>query len=193
METDLKCQRCGACCRQAAVLVEQMPELQAILRPRPDGSCQFLRPAGDGTFGCAIYPLRPDVCRVEKMAEYFHRTTGRSIASHFEMAAQSCQELRDKEQSFTCEQCGACCRNVGELVKVIPALQDTFQPDADGACYLLEFRADGRYYCRDYQNRPDLCRVDKMADFVQATAGTSRSDIFALNKIACLKLRAGKD
>tara|TARA_Y100000593_G_C4082350_1_gene224474 strand:- start:147 stop:446 length:300 start_codon:yes stop_codon:yes gene_type:complete len=51
---------------------------------------------------------------------------------------------------FLCSQCGACCRNVKKI---------GLPHDEDGVCLKLDKKTNT---CTIYENRPEICRVDKM-------------------------------
>jgi len=64
---------------------------------------------------------------------------------------------------FNCEKCGACCRLVG--------------------CKEL----DEGNLCRVYEDRPDICRVDRMFELRHLTI--TREDYYKISKAACADLR----
>jgi Fe-S-cluster containining protein len=78
------CTSCGNCCGPAHATADEAKKIKRYLKGRPEkwrvpGSdpvfdaqfpdfndplrCGFLRPIGDGTFRCAVYEVRPWVCR----------------------------------------------------------------------------------------------------------------------------------
>jgi Fe-S-cluster containining protein len=71
-----KCIQCGACCRIAGLLI---PEWD-----RGDGACQHLT---DENL-CAIYELRPAICRTESMpaSDRLRAEACASLAERFEVA-----------------------------------------------------------------------------------------------------------
>ena len=70
--------------------------------------------------------------------------------------------------SFLCSQCGACCRNVAHL---------DLPSDKDGGCLNLDKETNK---CSIYENRPDICRVDKMYEkFDIATKDQSEVHLFS--------------
>ncbi|MFH0959646.1 MAG: YkgJ family cysteine cluster protein [Pseudomonadota bacterium] len=64
---------------------------------------------------------------------------------------------------FPCERCGACCRTI--------------------QCRYLE----GEDFCSIYENRPDVCRVDKMIDIIGMS--DKREQLYRLTKKICVNLR----
>ncbi len=93
---------------------------------------------------------------------------------------------------FECQRCGSCCKLAGLLVPhLAPIYRAIFLPGADGSCrHLLK---DGeKYKCKIYDQRPTLCRVDKMAKIREEDMGISEEESFALAKKACRVLREGK-
>ncbi|UNH31393.1 YkgJ family cysteine cluster protein [Moellerella wisconsensis] len=77
--------------------------------------------------------------------------------------------------SFPCNKCGACCRHVNR------AKETQFLDRADGVC---------RYYdeinklCSIYNERPDICRVDRQYLLNYHKQYTWR-EFIEINKIAC--------
>jgi hypothetical protein len=70
---------------------------------------------------------------------------------------------------FPCTQCSLCCRKISEVLSspaasispLVKRVIDAFPYKADetGSCEML---VDGK--CSVYENRPDICNVDTMAD-----------------------------
>ena len=74
--------------------------------------------------------------------------------------------------SFLCSQCGACCRNVAHL---------DLPSDKDGVCLNLDKETNK---CSIYENRPDICRVDKMYE-KHFKSTLSKKEFFILNTKYC--------
>lgn len=74
---EFQCSKCGACCRRAGKW--------GIMPQREDGACIHL--SEDNT--CKIYDTRPEICRVEKMAE---RNTKMSKVEYYKYSNSICNE-----------------------------------------------------------------------------------------------------
>jgi len=59
---EFPCVQCGACCRAAG----KVPELALAGYTEPNGHCIFLS-TQSGKSACTIYPIRPGICRVDRM------------------------------------------------------------------------------------------------------------------------------
>lgn len=59
---EFPCVQCGACCRAAG----KVPELALAGHTKPNGHCIFLS-TQSGKSVCTIYPIRPGICRVDRM------------------------------------------------------------------------------------------------------------------------------
>lgn len=80
--------------------------------------------------------------------------------------------------SFKCDQCGICCRNIGEIEEL-----SSFH-NGDGICkHLLP-----NNLCSIYAERPVWCNVDLYYDRFLATEMT-REEWYALNEKACAGLK----
>ena len=69
-----QCTSCGMCCGPVGARPDEAKRIKKYLKetgeswtPPPPGEdpgvCGFLRPNGDGSFGCAVYEVRPWSCR----------------------------------------------------------------------------------------------------------------------------------
>lgn len=80
--------------------------------------------------------------------------------------------------SFKCNQCGICCRNIGEIEELAD------YHNGDGICkYLLPSNL-----CGIYNSRPIWCNVDLYYDRFLAEEMT-REEWYALNEKACAGLK----
>lgn len=75
--------------------------------------------------------------------------------------------------TFNCTKCGACCRQVGFIMQVmlsehresmpehLRVTYDEFpyRPLKDGSCFMLDPETN---LCRIYDDRPDMCNLDKL-------------------------------
>lgn len=80
---------------------------------------------------------------------------------------------------FPCTQCGLCCQRVS----VAKATQ--FLDRGDGICKHYD---DGLRQCRIYENRPDICRVDRQFALHYHRL-MSWSEFVNLNHAVCLQLQ----
>ncbi len=77
---------------------------------------------------------------------------------------------------FNCDKCGECCRHIRE----IDALKhlDT----GNGLCRFLK-----NNLCSIYDNRPDICNVEKMYESFKDIM--SKNEYYELNYQGCIELR----
>ena len=80
--------------------------------------------------------------------------------------------------AFPCDKCGECCRNIGNISQ----LKDF--DDGTGRCRYLQGNT-----CSIYENRPDICNVEKMYAKCFATH-MSRDEFIELNRQSCQQLKA---
>ena len=81
------CTRCGLCCRN----IHKIPELANF--HTGDGVCIHLT---DGNL-CDIYPIRPDICNVEKMFE-LHYIKMMSKIEYERLNLEGCKALQSKQK-----------------------------------------------------------------------------------------------
>ena len=79
--------------------------------------------------------------------------------------------------SFPCNSCGLCCKNIGHIYEL------KSYDRGDGVCRYLE-----RNLCSNYEERPLICRIDKMYDHVYHQS-FSKEEYYTLNLKACKKLQ----
>jgi Fe-S-cluster containining protein len=77
---DFLCSSCGACCRRAGKL--------GLMPQREDGACIYLTKDNK----CSIYETRPDVCRVNKMAEKNRHLLGLTTIEYYKMNNEICNK-----------------------------------------------------------------------------------------------------
>lgn len=98
------CTSCGACCKLIGIAKKQLiklakkeeqmndRELQVYNFPhkiKPNGSCEHLL---DNNL-CAIYEIRPDICRVDKTWET-HYSTVMSKSDYYKKSEAICSDLQ---------------------------------------------------------------------------------------------------
>lgn len=79
------CTKCGLCCRN----IDKIPELAEF--HKGDGVCIHL---SDDNL-CDIYPIRPDICNVEKMFELNYKAM-MSKEEYEKMNMEGCRVLQGK-------------------------------------------------------------------------------------------------
>jgi Fe-S-cluster containining protein len=79
--------------------------------------------------------------------------------------------------SFPCTGCGLCCQNIGH----IPQLKEFDL--GNGVCKFLK-----NSQCEIYENRPDICQVDKMFE-LEYHKEFSKTDFYQVNANACNSLQ----
>ena len=96
----------------------------------------------------------------------------------------------DSNQKFKCKRCGACCRAVGSIAKLLPIqVAEVLMPDVRGVCQYLGYTGDKQYHCRIYKNRPLLCRVDELIAIRSKELNISTAELLAITHDACERLR----
>lgn len=83
---------------------------------------------------------------------------------------------------FKCDSCGLCCRHL-----YLNPMYDKMHA-GDGVCFFLDQETNR---CTIYQNRPLLCNVDAMYEFMYKEQMT-REEFYELNYKECAKLKAGE-
>lgn len=80
---------------------------------------------------------------------------------------------------FPCEQCGCCCRKVGEVFFV------RHMAKSDEVCKYLDGSTN---LCTIYDERPIFCRVDELYE-KNLSWLMSREEFYRLNKEVCKKFQ----
>lgn len=80
---------------------------------------------------------------------------------------------------FKCNKCGLCCKNIRK--SVIYSHLDR----GDGVC---KYFCDETHLCSIYENRPDICNVDKMYEMHYSKI-LPINEFYKLNKECCIKLK----
>ncbi len=83
------------------------------------------------------------------------------------------------ESMFKCDKCGKCCKMVGQ--KSMYKHLDR----GDGICRYFD---EDTNLCSIYENRPDICNVDKMYELFYKNI-LSKSEYYKLNYEACKKIK----
>ena len=80
---------------------------------------------------------------------------------------------------FPCTNCGLCCQNISTI-------QELKELDlGNGVCKYFDFESKE---CKIYDDRPDICRVNKMFD-IEYYQYFSKEDFYIENAKACNKLQ----
>ena len=80
---------------------------------------------------------------------------------------------------FPCTSCGLCCQNISNI-------KDLKEYDlGNGTCKYLDSISN---LCTIYENRPDICRVDKMFDLVYSSEFT-QEEFYIENAKVCNNLQ----
>ena len=96
--------------------------------------------------------------------------------------------MTNSEEKFPCTMCGACCANVGRVVKVTKItgkdLGYDFPINDDGSCghRISMLTPEGRktYGCEIYKTRPDICNVE-----LTMPKEANRQEHFRASMMAC--------
>lgn len=81
---------------------------------------------------------------------------------------------------FKCDQCGICCKHVNMNPMYVQF------DSGNGVCKFLDEETN---LCKIYNERPLLCNVDAMYDFMYKDQ-MSREEFYELNYQECRKLKA---
>jgi len=85
---------------------------------------------------------------------------------------------------YPCIKCGLCCRRINVAVETAKELfgkiDFPYKWDVSGKCEML---GDDEM-CKVYDNRPLICNIDKMAEFI----GVNKKEVYELNVSACNEL-----
>lgn len=81
---------------------------------------------------------------------------------------------------FPCDKCGECCKNL-QLSESL-----SFLDSGDGSCRYLDTQSST---CSIYDNRPDICRIDRQYDQNYSDIYTWKEFVL-LNTLACNHLKA---
>ena len=84
--------------------------------------------------------------------------------------------------SFPCTGCGLCCQNIG----LIPQLKEFDL--GNGICKFLK-----NSQCEIYENRPDICNIEKMFDLQYKNHFKSKTDFYIENAKVCNSLQEEKN
>lgn len=84
---------------------------------------------------------------------------------------------------FQCSGCGSCCRRVGSAIENMKDLGFPYEAKEDGSCEML----DENNQCKVYENRPDVCSVEKMYKILHEPLGKKREEIFRMESEICHK------
>ena len=78
--------------------------------------------------------------------------------------------------SFPCSMCGLCCQNIGHI--------ESFKEydRGDGICKYFDFDNNG---CKIYENRPDICNIDRMYSKYFYKEYKTLSDFYIANANSC--------
>jgi len=87
---ELKCKKCGSCCRMAGRAVELFPAYKEILKPDKNGVCQHLTENNL----CAIYKDRPLLCNVGELAKLKFPLPGTRLDKYYILQGKACRQLR---------------------------------------------------------------------------------------------------
>ena len=96
-------------------------------------------------------------------------------------------------RKFNCNQCGACCKVVGDLVRnrlVSLPIAAFFKPDEKGWCQHLRKKEDGKYECSCYDTRPLMCRVEDVCKMKASRMNLTQDELMRISEDMCELLRS---
>ncbi len=81
--------------------------------------------------------------------------------------------------AFPCTICGVCCKNISHIE---PLKKYNL---GNGVCKYLDLTNN---FCKIYENRPDICDVDKMFD-IEYYKQYSKKEFYNINATICNKIQ----
>ena len=85
----------------------------------------------------------------------------------------------DKNPGFNCDMCGECCRHIDYIPQLAPF------DDGNGVCIHLK-----NDLCDIYDNRPDICNVDKMYEKEFYKIFSTKEEYYKANAAMCESLKS---
>ena len=85
-----------------------------------------------------------------------------------------CMGAGEKELKFNCSGCGACCKRVGKAISYLKELNFPYKAKKDGSCEMLD--EDNK--CKVYDNRPEVCSIDRMYEKVYKEEFKSKKEFY---------------
>lgn len=82
---------------------------------------------------------------------------------------------------FNCSSCGACCKRIGALKDKFKELNFPYDVNEKGWCTML----DENNKCKVYNNRPDICSMEKMFYSVFQKSGMTKKQTYLENTKMC--------
>jgi Fe-S-cluster containining protein len=92
------CTKCGACCRKAKDILGGL-DVGFPYEFKEDGSCEMYDPA----IGCTVYEDRPNICRMDLVAEETIKVMKITPQEYYHQATMSCNSMIDElnlDESF---------------------------------------------------------------------------------------------
>lgn len=84
--------------------------------------------------------------------------------------------------SFGCTGCGACCKRIGQFKEKFEELNFPYDADEKGWCTMLDPVTNK---CKVYDNRPDICSVEKTYHMLFEKSGINKKDYYNANAKIC--------
>ena len=84
---------------------------------------------------------------------------------------------------FDCDKCGLCCMNIDK--------SDIYS-DLDRGDGVCKYYNELSHLCNIYDNRPDICNIDKMYEIYFCTT-IAKEDYYQMNYNACKQLKKNKN
>lgn len=89
---------------------------------------------------------------------------------------------------FNCSGCGACCKRIGLLKDKFKEFNFPYKVNEKGWCEML----DENNKCKVYENRPQICNVDKMYSVFMKMGMTKKEYYVENTKMCNLYIREDK-
>lgn len=83
--------------------------------------------------------------------------------------------------NFNCSGCGACCKRIGPLKDKFKELNFPYKVNEKGWCEML----DENNKCKVYDNRPDICSVEKTFYSIFQKEGMTKKETYLQNTKLC--------
>lgn len=82
---------------------------------------------------------------------------------------------------FNCSGCGACCKRIGLVQDKFKELNFPYQVNEKGWCEML----DENNKCKVYDNRPDICNIEKMSVKLKDVLKMTQREFYKKNTELC--------
>lgn len=82
---------------------------------------------------------------------------------------------------FNCSGCGSCCKRIGLIKDKFKEINFPYDVNEKGWCTML----DENNKCKVYDNRPDVCNMEKIFYAELSKSGMTKKEAYILNTRLC--------